>query len=137
MVNRSIASALGCLTLFLVSACSAPVEQIQVSAKPVSKPELVLPYADPVITRDVKWVVITPENYEKVFADLQKQGTPVVLFGLTSSGYENLALNLSDIRAFIQQQQAIIVAYEGYYKQSNAAIDAANRQINTINATHN
>lgn len=134
MVSRSIASALGCLTLLLVSACSKPaVQEIQISAKPIDKPELVLPYADPIKSRDVEWIIITPDNYEKVFNDLAKKGQPIVLFGLTDKGYENIALNLSDIRAFIQQQQAIIAAYEGYYKESNAAIDAANAQINSIN----
>lgn len=133
MASRLIVSALGCLTLFLVSACSKPVQEIQVSAKPIDKPELVLPYADPINTRDVQWIIITPENYEKVFADLAKTGQPIVLFGLTDKGYENLSLNLSDIRAYIQQQQAIILAYEGYYKQSNAAIDAANAEINKVN----
>jgi hypothetical protein len=137
MVNRSIASALGCLTLLLISACSKPVQEIQISAKPVDKPELVLPYADPIKARDVQWVIITPDNYEQVFNEMAKKGQPIVLFGLTDKGYENLSLNLSDIRAFIQQQQAIIVAYEGYYKQSNAAIDAANTQINNISNTTN
>lgn len=137
MVNRSIASALGCLTLLLISACSKPVQEIQISAKPVDKPELVLPYADPIKVRDVQWVIITPDNYEQVFNEMAKKGQPIVLFGLTDKGYENLSLNLSDIRAFIQQQQAIIVAYEGYYKQSNAAIDAANTQINNISNTTN
>lgn len=137
MVNRLTASALGFLILSLVSACGKPpVQEIQISAKPVDKPELVLPYADPVKTRDVQWVIITPDNYEEVFNDLAKKGQPIVLFGLTDKGYENLALNLSDIRAFIQQQQAIILAYEGYYKQSNAAIDAANAEINNINTSN-
>lgn len=137
MANRLTASALGFLTLFLaISGCSKPVEEIQVSAKPVDKPELVLPYADPITTRDVKWVIITPENYESVFSNLSKSGEAVVLFALTSDGYENLSLNLSDIRAFIQQQQAIIIAYEGYYKESNSAIDAANAEINSINSTN-
>lgn len=134
MVSRSIASALGCLTLLFVNACSKPpVQEIKISAKPVDKPELVLPYVDPIKTRDVQWTIITPDNYEKVFNDLAKKGQPIVLFGLTDKGYENIALNLSDIRAFIQQQQAIIAAYEGYYKESNSAIDAANAEINNIN----
>lgn len=136
MVNRLTASVLGFLTLFLVSGCGPKVQEIQVSAKPVNKPELVLPYADPITTRDVQWIIITPDNYEQVFSDLSKKGKPLVLFGLTDDGYKNLALNLSDIRAFIQQQQAIIVAYEGYYKKSNSAIDAANAEINNINSSN-
>ncbi len=133
MVSRSIVSALGCLTLLLVSACAkTPVQEIQISAKPVEKPELVLPYADPINTRDVEWIIITPDNYEEVFNDLAKKGRPIVLFALTDKGYENIALNLSDIRGYVQQQQAIIAAYEGYYLKSNAAIDAANAEINSI-----
>ena len=75
--------------------------------------------------RDVKWVLITPENYEEVFAELGKDGRPVVLFGLTDKGYENLGLNLSDLRAYIQQQQAIMAAYQSYYVASERALDDA------------
>jgi hypothetical protein len=133
MADRLTVSALGCLILFGISACSQPVQKIEVSAKPIDKPELTLPYADPIQTRGVEWIIITPDNYEKVFADLKKAGQDVVLFALTDKGYENIALNLSDIRAYIQQQQAIIVAYEGYYKETNALIDATNRNINKQN----
>lgn len=133
MVDRLTVSVLGCLTLFGISACSQPVQELQVSAKPITKPELTLPYADPIRTRDVEWIVVTADNYEKVFADLERTGQDVVLFALTDKGYENIALNLSDIRAYIQQQQAIIVAYEGYYKETNAIIDATNRNINKQN----
>lgn len=127
---------LGCLLLLsLVSACASTqsVKPIVISAKPVDKPELILPKADRIQTRDIQWIVITPDNYQEVFNKLAKDGKQVVLFALTSDGYENIALNLSDIRAYIQQQQAIIIAYEGYYLKSNTAIDAANEEI--VNAT--
>jgi hypothetical protein len=39
-----------------------------------------------------------------------------VLFGLSAQGYTNLSLNLSDIRALVQQQQEIINAYVNYYE---------------------
>jgi predicted transcriptional regulator len=52
-----------------------------------------------------------------------------LLFGVTDKGYENLALNLSDLRAYLQQQKAIIAAYENYYQQSNKAIEEANRRL--------
>lgn len=129
MANRLTLSVLGCLILFGISACSQPVKEIQVSTKPIDKPELTLPYADQIKTRDVEWIIVTADNYEKVFADLERNGQDVVLFALTDKGYENIALNLSDIRAYIQQQQAIIVAYEGYYKETNDVIDATNRNI--------
>jgi len=55
---------------------------------------------------------------------------PIGLYVLTGEGYENLGLNISDIRALIQQQQEIIVAYENYYKASEAAIDEYNQSLN-------
>jgi len=72
---------------------------------------------------------VTPENYEDVFAKLGETGRPIVIFGLTDSGYEKLATNLSSLRAFVQQQQVIIAAYENYYKESEKALDAANAEI--------
>jgi|TARA_B110000503_G_scaffold106058_1_gene158338 predicted transcriptional regulator len=35
-----------------------------------------------------------------------------VLFALTSKGYEDIASNLSAVRAYIQQQRQVIILYE-------------------------
>lgn len=127
---RSIVNALGFgLVLLLISGCASQPNRIEVSATPVDRPELTLPNADRLNMRDIKWIIVTNENYEEVFNDLQKDGSPVALFGVTDKGYENLSLNLSDLRAYIQQQNAIIAAYENYYVESNRAIDDANQQI--------
>lgn len=124
MVERLTVSALGCLTLVLVlSGCTPPQEPIQISAKPVEKQELVLPGADPVINREVKWVVATPDNIDSVFAELDSKGRPLVLFGLDDTGYKNVSMNLNDLRSFIQQQNAIIAAYDRYYKNDIGAIN--------------
>jgi len=128
---NSIVNVLGFMTILLfASACSTPApREIQISAKPVDKPELVLPKVDSIQARSVDWYLITPENAQEVFESIASSGKSVVIFGITDQGYENLALNLSDIRALIQQQQAIIIAYEGYYKNSNSALEAANEEI--------
>ena len=84
--------------------------------------------------KDVEWILITPENFEEKVAELSKDGRPVVFFALTDKGYENLSLNFSDIRAFIQQQRAIIAAYENYYKNANEALDSANAEIDGAKA---
>ena len=76
--------------------------------------------------RETKWIIVTEENAELVFEILRKTGRPVALFSLDGKGYENAALNLSELRAFIQQQTAIIAAYQQYYNKANAVIDQAN-----------
>jgi hypothetical protein len=110
--------------LFL-AACGSTPEPIQISTTPVQRPELVLPAADPVRMRDVNWVIITRENYESVFGELVAAGDNAVLIGLTDRGYENLSLNLNDLRTYIQQQNAIILAYRNYYIRSQSALDGA------------
>lgn len=139
MANRLITNVLGYgLVLVLLSGCAAPMPQrIEVSAKPVAKPELVLPPADQLRMREVEWILITPENFEEKVEEIRKSGRPVVFFALTDRGYENISLNFSDVRAFIQQQRAIIAAYENYYKKSEQAIDEANKNIEGAKAEVN
>lgn len=113
-----------------LAACSAPLPQeIKISAKPVEKPPLTLPPVDELNLRKVEWIVINKDNIDTVKARLESQGQAFALYSLTGDGYGNLGLNFSDIRALVQQQQAIILAYENYYKESNAALDKVNQQI--------
>jgi len=108
-------------------------DKLEVSAKPVEKPKLTLPNADLLKMREVKWVIVTEENYKQVFEDIKKSGRPIAIFGLTDKGYANLGLNFSDIRAYVQQQKSIIAAYEAYYKGADEAISKANKEIQESN----
>ena len=114
---------LGCLTLcVLISACATtkapvtqlppvePVERVVVKSVPVKTPKPIVPAVDPLTMRPINWVVLTPENVDEQFAKI-KSGE-AVLFAVTAQGYENMSLNLSDIRATIAQQQQIIAVYE-------------------------
>ena len=91
-----------------------PVKPVEVRTLEVQKPAPIVPTVDQLRLRDVKWVIITPENVDEKFKEI-KTGE-VVLFALTTNGYENIALNLSDIRAMIDQQKKIIAIYESQYK---------------------
>ena len=75
--------------------------------------------------RNVEWIVLNEANVEAVIAKLNSEGKAFALYALTGEGYGNLGLNFSDIRALVQQQQAIIAAYEGYYKEAEQALDKA------------
>ena len=129
MESPSIVSVLGFLTLLtLLSGClgrdAVPVP-LEIRTQPVEKPELILPTADVLRMRDVEWTIITENNYEEVFTNLGKDGKIVAIFGLSEKGYSNLGLNLSDLRAYIQQQQSIILAYKNYYENAEAALAEA------------
>jgi hypothetical protein len=134
MANRSIVNVLGCLTIIaVISGCSSMPTPITISAKPIDKPKLVLPQSDQLFQREIEWVVITPDNVEEQFQKIKDSGRSMAIFGVTDEGYQKLALNLSDLRAYLQQQQAILAAYEGYYQESEEALDSANDEIEGAN----
>ena len=117
------------LGLALLAGCSTTPRQIEISAKPIEKPKLVLPPADELRLKDLTWVVINEENAQEVWEKLKKDRKDPVLIGLTDDGYEILAMNISDIMKLLQQQKAIIAAYKAYYEESEEALENANSQI--------
>ena len=122
------------LGLTLLVGCSSPPRQIEISAKPIAKPELILPPIEPLRLKDVEWVVINQDNYQEVFDKLLEDRKDPVLIGLTDDGYEVLSLNMSDIMRLIAQQKQIIAAYQNYYEESEQALDNANANIEDAQA---
>ena len=125
MTSLLTKSVLGFTMIIGLAACSTKPQQIEVSAKPIDKPELVLPPVDELNMKKVEWIVINEDNVDAVMEKLQSEGKAFALYALTGEGYGNLGLNFSSIRALVQQQQAIIAAYEGYYQAAEEAMDNA------------
>ena len=113
----SIAVLSAVLSLGALTGCATnEVQPVVISTVPAQKTALALKDPDPIKTRKVHWFVITPENAESVFAELQKKKYSLVLFGLTDDGYENLSLNIAEIRAYMTEQKALVEAYREYYE---------------------
>lgn len=107
----------------LINGCASKLpDPITINAVPLERPVLTLPSSDVLKLKEVKWVIVTPENAESVFAEIGENGN-AVLFALTDQGYTNISLNLSDIMRLIEQKNAIIAAYRGYYESYNTAAD--------------
>jgi hypothetical protein len=103
------------MSLSLLSACSStppvePVTSVEVRTIEVPRPAPIVPSVDQLDLRTIQWVIITPENIDEKFASI-KEGE-LVFFALTREGYENLALNLSDIRANIEQYKRVVAIYQ-------------------------
>jgi len=126
-VRASLILLMSVLSLGLAG-CATPVKQIEISTKPIDKPNLVLPNVAKIKMRDVKWKVINKDNLEQIIADMEKKGDSVVFFALSDKGYESLALNIADLRKLVMEQKAIIAAYDQYYQNSQKAIDDANAE---------
>ena len=125
MASLLTKSVLGFTILISLAACSTKPQQIEVTTKPVEKPTLTLPNVDELNMREVEWIVLNEANVDAVITKLNSEGKAFALYALTGEGYGNLGLNFSDIRALVQQQQAIIAAYEGYYAKAEEALEGA------------
>lgn len=82
---------------------------------PIERTPLDVPDPAPLDLDEVKWHVITKDTATSLINKLPERGVSPVFFGLDEQGLENLAVNMSKIRAYITQQQGIIQAYREYY----------------------
>ena len=66
---------------------------------------------------DMKWWVVTEENFKEFKEAFQKEnGDPLVAYVISVKDYETLALNMAEIKRYIEQQKSIIVYYENAIK---------------------
>jgi hypothetical protein len=122
MKDSSIRNVLGygLVILLTLSACGRAQPQIETvpiietRTVQVQRPAPIVPAVDQLRLRNVRWIVVTAENVETILASLPNDA---VLFAITADGYEALALNLSDLRALVEQQRAIIRIYEDSYRR--------------------
>lgn len=61
----------------------------------------------------VKFYAVTPENMEEFLETFEKEsgGVPV-FFALSIPDYENMSLNVAELRRYINQQKSLILYYE-------------------------
>lgn len=66
----------------------------------------------PVILNPVEFFVVTEENLEEFITDFKKVNTEFVIAAMSIKGYENMSLNVAELRRYINQQKSLIVYYE-------------------------
>lgn len=65
---------------------------------------------------DITWYAVTPENLQEFLERFESENGNQVFFAISVPDYENLSLNMADIKRYVEQQQAIIVYYENAVK---------------------
>lgn len=89
---------------------------MECETKPVERVPLALPDPAPLQMSTPRWKVITPDNIDQVWRELETSGNDVVLFAVTADGYEQMALDLAAVRNHIANQRMIIMKYREYYE---------------------
>lgn len=70
------------------------------------------PRPKPVSLYDIEFYAVTKENIDEFLERFEKDNGDVVFFAISVPDYENIALNMGELRRFIESQTAIIMYYE-------------------------
>ena len=117
-INKILAVAF----IVLLTGCSIGGEK-KIKIFSVEKPREKLDYPMPTALQleELKWIIITSENAQEVFAKLEEAGIDPVLFGITDKDYQVLARNFAQIRQKLQETNNLLEEYKKYYEGEDNA----------------
>ena len=98
----------------LISGCSSFKDILPVEIKTVEV-ERHIPiqlHPRPVGLNDLHFYVVTEDTFSSFKTRFEKENGDFLFYAISVRDYETLALNMAEIKRFIQQQQQIIVYYE-------------------------
>lgn len=100
--------------LLLLSNCTRPAAEpeLMVQTEYVSRTIPLQSPPDPVELTKVKWYVVTEKNLPEFLEQFEKDNGVVAFMAISVQGYENMAMNVQELRRYILQQKSIIVYYE-------------------------
>lgn len=104
------------LSLLLLSsslvACGGLRDDIVVKTEYVRPQISIQPRPDAVNLYDVQFYAVNESNLDEFLERFQRENGDVVFFAISVVDYENMSLNLSELKRYIQQQKSLIVYYE-------------------------
>ena len=100
------------LPLLLSSGCSSFKDVLEVKTVEIERNIPIQNRPRPLSLNDIHFYVVTEDTYAAFKQRFEKQNGVLVFYTLSVRDYETLALNMSEIRRFLDQQKQIIVYYE-------------------------
>ena len=102
------------LLCLVISSCSSWPKLKQIEIKTVQV-ERVIPTQNrprPLNMNDIKFYVVTSDNFEDFKKRYEKDNGTFLFYALSVRDYETLAINMAEIKRYIEQQKQIIIYYE-------------------------
>src|SRR5210317_2251211 len=101
-------------SLLFLSGCTSLMQEPQVKVvtqvQKIKIPTVARPKA--VQLTDTRTFVVTKDNYEEFVKEFTTVYGELAFVALSMKDYENLALNLAEIKRYLEQQTEIILYYE-------------------------
>ena len=106
-------SSLILLCLLLGSCSSWPsLRQIEVKTIEVDRVIPTQMRPQPINLHDITWFVVTAQNFQDFKARYTKQNGTFLFYAISVRDYETLALNMAEIKRYVDQQRQVIIYYE-------------------------
>tara|TARA_B100000212_G_C27325515_1_gene512178 strand:+ start:12 stop:413 length:402 start_codon:yes stop_codon:yes gene_type:complete len=104
-------------TLLFLTGCSLiPEPEVKIVTQIEKTTVPIAARPKPVDLVDTRVYVVTKENYDAFVEEFTAEHGELAYVVLSMKDYENLALNIADLRRFLEQQNEIIVYYEDALK---------------------
>ena len=102
------------LLSLLISSCSSwpKLTQIEVQTVEVERNIPIQNRPRQLDMNDIHFYVVTEENFEEFKKRFVKENGDLVGYVLSVRDYETLAINMAEIKRYIEQQKQIIIYYE-------------------------
>lgn len=103
------------ITFLLASSligCAGIEEKIVLKTDYVTKDIPLQDRPKPLNLHDIEWYVVTPENIDEFLKRFENEAGTSVFFAISVTDYENMSLNVAELKRYINQQKAIIIYYE-------------------------
>ena len=103
------------LLSLIISSCSTwiPLKTIEIKTVEVERNVPLQNRPRQLDLSDIHWYVVTEENFAEFKKKFQKEnGDPLVAYVISVKDYETLAIDMAEIKRYIDQQKQIIIYYE-------------------------
>lgn len=107
----------GCITFGNMFGKHEETKPVETICKPIERTPLAINEPAPLRLKAPKWLILTPANADAIWKDLADKKTDMALFALTDDGYEELSVDMAEIRNFMATQRGIIQRYREYYEK--------------------
>ena len=123
MVGIKLKSLFVLVSVLLITNCSMmpsakPVE-VRTIAEPVPLYHPPLPLEVGLV--DIDWEILTPDLMKEYLENYENGSAPAIAYySLTSKEYENLSMNMAEIKRYLRDTLSIVKYYRDYDKEDNA-----------------
>jgi len=109
---KSTLVALLLLPLILSSGCASVEPQVVVKTDYIEQNIPIQPRPKSLNLHRVKFYAVTPENLDEFLVRFEEESGVTVFFALSVPDYENMSLNVGELKRYIGQQNSLILYYE-------------------------